>query len=92
MGKLWAERDSTAIPLLRALRTLLADWLAAAHASRDELTALVAAQRSLGIVADLDGHIVRLGAGVRADQAADAEALRAELRGIRAELTALSRL
>ena len=58
------------------------------------MRALVATQRELGVVADLDAHIVRLGGDFasRAGEQPDlAPRLLAELRDIRAAISAFSR-
>lgn len=68
-------------------------WLRIASSSAVEMRALVSVQRELAIVADLDAHVVRLGgdfASRAATQPQLAARLRAELRDLRAAISAHS--
>lgn len=92
MKQLW-ERSEGTLHLLSALRILLREWLRSAQTSAQEMASLVEKQRQLGIVVDLDAHIVRLGGDWSASSLTQpADQLRDDLRKLRADLSALSRL
>uniref|UniRef100_A0A7S0LE57 Uncharacterized protein n=1 Tax=Coccolithus braarudii TaxID=221442 RepID=A0A7S0LE57_9EUKA len=85
MSRLWTE-PGRSLELLDSLRELLDAWIRVARSSFDELTRLLTAQRTLAIVAGLDGHVLLLEPDV--DPAAR---LGRELRRLREELTSLAR-
>eukprot|EP00967_Tisochrysis_lutea_P013559 scaffold15150_cov32-Tisochrysis_lutea.AAC.1 len=70
----------------------LCSWLHAASSSNIERRTLIAAQRDLAIVADIDAHVIRLGgdfASRAATQPQVAARMRAELRDLRGAISAL---